>query len=195
MAVVWLLVAVLLVLQVVANGAGVKKAKAATDNGGGPAVKKLDLESCKALGFNSETLQCPTCDVVQRVLDDIALTAECAGCCTPVEDATYERVVLEIDRRWVESFPDIKSLIKAVEAKKKGKGKTADFVLPERIDVVVKYVFASRPQLSLFKKKSDTQPSDAINIMSWNRETLVDFLTSSQSSSSSPTSSTKKDEL
>ena len=195
MAVVWLL-ALLLVLQVVANGAGVKKAKAgAAAEGAGPAVKKLDLAACKALGFNSETLQCPTCDVVQRVLDDKALTDECAGCCAPVEDATYERVVLEIDRRWVESFPDIKALIKAVDAKKKGKGKTADFVLPERIDVVVKYAFGARPQLSLFRKKTDTQPIDAINIMSWNRETLVDFLTSSQSSSSPPTSSTEKDEL
>ena len=81
----------------------------------------LSVERCAQLGFNRETLKCPTCDVVQRVVGDDSLSEECRSCCSPEvnAEAVYTRAVLEVDRRFVESFPDVHKVIKAVEARKK----------------------------------------------------------------------------
>jgi hypothetical protein len=141
-------------------------------------VKTASAVECIELGFNSETLECGTCEVVLRVVGDEVLYDECKSCCNhSLQEDRYERLVLEVDRRFIDTFGDVKRLISIVEGRKKKK-KVESTVLNDLslAGLTVRYVFGARP--TLHRKKSDTEPQDSLNVGPWTLDVWKDFLIS-----------------
>ena len=141
---------------------------------------KISVDECKRLGFNSESLACGTCEVVLRVVGDEVLFNECKSCCNhSLQEDRYERLVLEVDRRFLDTFGDVKRLISILEGRKKKK-KVESTVLKDisLAGLTVRYVFGARPTLHLYGKKSDTEPQDSLNVGPWTLDVWKDFLIS-----------------
>lgn len=150
----------------------------------GSSVKVKTAKSaveCTELGFNSEALECGTCEVVLRVVGDEVLFNECKSCCNhSLQEDRYERLVLEVDRRFLDTFGDVKRLISIVEGRKKKKKVESITVLNDLslAALTVRYVFGARPTLHLYGKKSDTEPQDSLNVGPWTLDVWRDFLIS-----------------
>jgi hypothetical protein len=118
---------------------------------------------CKVAGFNPTTLQCGTCESLNKIVGDVDLYSECKECCiTPVEEV-FEVAVLEIDKRMMSFAGEVKKAIKTMKKESK-------------FDFTVKYKFGSRPTLQMFKAKSDDTPSDSIPVGNWDENMLTDYL-------------------
>ena len=122
----------------------------------------LTAESCLEKGFNSLTLQCSTCQQLTAAVADEDLQAECRACCVSTNNSeeVYHWAVLEVDKHFVNSFPDVQAIIK----------KKKDFGL------FVRYRVGSRPVLNVYHNKGDQTPADSIPVSSWNQETFVEYL-------------------
>lgn len=156
---------------------------------------KISVDECKRLGFNSESLACGTCEVVLRVVGDEVLYDECRSCCNhSLQEERYERLVLEVDKRFVDSYGDVKRLIAIVEGRKKKKKKLESTVLNDlSLDgLTVRYVLGARPTLHLYGKKSDIEPQDSLSVGPWTLDVWKDFLIST---TMKERKSLKRDEL
>jgi len=62
------------------------------------------LEECRALGFNSPTLLCSSCDEIQRfdIQDKQIISGNCKNCCTDdgktleSRESKYPKAILEV---------------------------------------------------------------------------------------------------
>ena len=123
---------------------------------------------CSALGF-TEALECSTCEA----LGTVGLTSECLACCTESsEDAKYSTIVLEMDKRSLDFYPQIS---KVVSMSKKGEEPFNE--------LVVRYKFNARPQLHLFLEENDDFPADSVSVYSWDFEVIKDFVKSNMKES------------
>jgi hypothetical protein len=120
--------------------------------------------SCRELGFNNEALKCQQCDSIKSVVQDETLYQECAACCisTRKDIAKYQLAVLEVDKRFLNSLPDIAAVVKKKKA----------------LNLTVRYRAGARPYLHVYYEKGDQTPADSILIVSWNQDTFEDFLKS-----------------
>lgn len=121
--------------------------------------------SCLALGFNSEVLQCQSCEIILRTVQDKQLYDDCSNCCLETtanvdNEEKYELIVLEIDKRIIYPGSDIAMIVK----KKKDLGLT------------VKYRMGARPYLHLYRSKGDTSPADSMFVGSWSKDTFEEYL-------------------
>jgi hypothetical protein len=128
----------------------------------------IDSNRCLSLGFNTESLVCQTCDHLQRVLGDDELFNDCLSCCTKItEENLFSRVVLEVDDRFVPSFPNLPSIIKTIK----------DFRRKEENTKILKirYRFGSPPLLKLFKGEEETS-SEVVPLHSWSLDDFTDYI-------------------
>lgn len=134
-------------------------------------VHSLSTDECLDLGFNSLSLQCSTCDSMLRVVGDSVLHNDCTGCCqTPVSKATYQLAVLEVDKRFLTSFPNVKTFIEALPKTTKSKKKDSKKISKS---IQVRYRFGVRPSLLLYNSKDDDIPADSISVSSWEMGALT----------------------
>lgn len=118
--------------------------------------------SCRELGFNNEILKCQQCELIQSVVDDDSLYQECLSCCISKKEEKYHQAVLEVDKRFLNSLPDIAAIVK----KKK------------ELNLTVRYRAGARPFLHVYYEKDDPTPADSILIILWNQDTFEDYLRS-----------------
>ena len=121
---------------------------------------------CLEKGFYSDTLQCKTCETLNQIVADAELYDDCVNCCIPppVNENLYESIVLEIDKRYVDAYPSISSVLK--------KKKT--------LKLKLKYRFGVSPTLHLYQGRNDATAADSISISSWSQDTIEDFIKSHQ---------------
>lgn len=153
----------------------------------------LDKAECEALGFNSDTLKCATCDSVQRVVGE-DLGKECQRCCTKgEEEERYSYAVLEMDKRYLSAFPETAVILRSIEkkavekasnkaaasagtGKSKGKGSKEDErIVAIAMDVRHRYTFGARPTLHVYRDKDDTSPVDSLSVAGWTVDVFTDF--------------------
>jgi hypothetical protein len=118
---------------------------------------------CKNVGFNKDTLQCTTCETLNKVVGDSDFYQECKSCCIVPTEEIYEKAVLEIDKRILTYAGDIKKVMKSVKKE-------------DKVDFEVRYKFGSRPTLLMYKKRSDESPSESVSVGSWEESLLSDYL-------------------
>jgi hypothetical protein len=130
--------------------------------GDATSVQTLTVEQCAEYGFNSNILQCSTCSYVSEFFGEESegLTA-CKGCCIQKVEEKYAKAVLEIDRRALPFFPELKAV---VEKKKE-------------LKFTVKNRYGS-PRLLMYKLADDHEPSERMAVHNWNRDTFIDYLKS-----------------
>lgn len=123
----------------------------------------LSPEECLKFGYNSNVLKCSTCEHVAQVIGEASVTnRHCNQCCIQtlgVFEEKYARAVLEVDRRGLPFMPEIKAI---VENKKK-------------LNLIVRSRYGS-PRLLMFTKEGDEEPSEALSVAAWKRETFEDYL-------------------
>ena len=151
---------------------------------------------CLSKGFNSETLKCATCDLLERVVGatsgsgaegsspeyNVNVIEECQLCCN-AELASgdgaikHSKVILEVDKRYLFSFPTIKEIIKAKSDSTKGKKSSSSSKLAEVVSKFeVRYRLGQRPSLLLFSDSGGEAPVDTLSIYSWDMDTFIDYL-------------------
>ena len=114
--------------------------------------------------FDSNVLQCSTCDSLLKIVGDQSIFDDCANCCRPDEKTQrFRSAVLQVDKRFLMAFPDIKSVIKSSKELKIG----------------VEYSFGSRPMLLMYKNDGDEDPAESIPVHSWSKDTFQEYLASS----------------
>lgn len=131
----------------------------------------LASEMCLAEGF-APTVSCRTCGHFNAM---ITVYQKCKECCkedsgTDAEAVKkYNLVVLEVDKRFVEFYPDflIAFIAKIKKQKKKKKSNS---------NMLIRYQFGSRPALLCYENKDDELPAENLSIQSWDDDTLQDFL-------------------
>jgi hypothetical protein len=77
-------------------------------------------DECLALGFESATLGCQTCETLSSVLGEkgSAYRSDCQRCCFQDEsDATYGYALYTADRRYVAQVEGLKAILNALRAK------------------------------------------------------------------------------
>lgn len=122
-------------------------------------------QQCSSLGF-TEALECSTCEA----LGAVGLSSECLACCIDSgEEAKYEAIVLEMDKRSLDFYPQIS---RVVSMSKKGQEPFSS--------LKVQHKFNARPQLHLFLEKGDEFPADSVSIYSWDFEVINDFVKSNK---------------
>jgi hypothetical protein len=119
----------------------------------------ISAEECLNMGFNSLTLNCETCDNLFEIIGssdsktNLVIIDECKSCCSNIlneEELKYEKAVLEIDKRFLSSFPtvqkivDIKAAKRLEKSKSKNKNKkdkkTATTIHTEdKLDITIRY--------------------------------------------------------
>lgn len=81
---------------------------------------QLDANICSEIGFNSESLQCSTCERVLVTLNDDDIYQKCLSCCIQDEvreTTTYNYAVLEVDKRFTfDKNSDLNQIIKNKKA-------------------------------------------------------------------------------
>ena len=83
-------------------------------------IRPLHADSCFEIGFNSESLQCSTCERVLVALNDDDTYQKCLSCCVQdeiQEITTYNQAVLEVDKRFL-SFDKNSDLNQVIKNKK-----------------------------------------------------------------------------
>lgn len=144
-------------------------------------------QACLDYGYNPATLICSTCDSVGQILGEQSeAKKKCLECCVNLvnSEEKYAKAVLEIDKRAVGFFPELKAIID----KKK------------ELKLTVRYIFGS-PRLLMYKTEdiSDEEPAEELSVHSWNQDTFKDYLKSHlkafDKTSTTTTSGNKKTEL
>ena len=138
-------------------------------------------EECLNMGFNPISLQCETCDVLLRVVGDEDLLTDCKKCCSrSAGKETFEKAVIEVDKRFLTSFPNLKPFVESIykkSSKSKRKEKDQENGNADKLNgVTVRYRFGSRPTLMLYKSKEDDVPAESLYIGSWETGMVVTFL-------------------
>ncbi len=127
--------------------------------------KALTASQCLELGFNSDSLACQTCDYVGQVFGDKSEpNTSCLSCCIRDSNSVEEvfaKAVLEIDKRFVKFLPELEFVVKN---KRKYK-------------LNVRYR-EGPPRLLMYKEKGDEEAQETVSVGSWNRDALIDYLSS-----------------
>jgi hypothetical protein len=138
----------------------------------------VSSETCLAEGFGAN-VACGTCEHFNTIggknggKSMVSVYEKCKECCT--EDdiidgesvKKYNLVVLEVDKRFVDFYPEF--LVKFIAKIKKQKKKSNS-------NLLIRYQFGSRPTLLCYENKDDELPMDNLSIQSWDDDTLQDFL-------------------
>mmetsp|Transcript_13732 Transcript_13732/g.14294 ORF Transcript_13732/g.14294 Transcript_13732/m.14294 type:complete len:240 (+) Transcript_13732:1281-2000(+) len=117
---------------------------------------------CFSLGFNSNNLQCQTCDNLLKVTGDKVLFEECKECCNSQEDEQFELIVLEVDKKLLKRFENIESVVKS----------------SEDLNIILRHKYMSLPTLLMYKERTDDEPTEVIAISSWTSDVLIDYIKS-----------------
>ncbi|CAI5447986.1 unnamed protein product [Caenorhabditis angaria] len=124
---------------------------------------KIDLEECKAAGFEPETLKCSTCEKLTDFNLE-TLLSDCLGCCTKEEEfkhKTYPVAFLEVCECNLARFPQVQAFVhKDMASQWNGK-------------VKVRHVRGVRPQVVL--KDLDGVTKETLSVEQWDTDTLIDF--------------------
>jgi len=120
-------------------------------------------EICFDKGFNSNILQCNTCELLLQIVGDGEFYTDCKECCLQqAEEELFEKIVLEVDKRFLMGYPEIAALVKE----------------KKQHHLTVKYKMGTRPSLFLYKSKADETPFDSVFVNSWGKDAIVDFIKS-----------------
>lgn len=89
------------------------------------------------------------------------------SCCRPDEKTVqkFRRAVLQVDKRFLMAFPDIKAVIKSAKD----------------LNIDVEYIFGSRPMLLMFENDGDEEPTESVPVHTWSKDTFNEYLSSSLS--------------
>jgi hypothetical protein len=119
---------------------------------------------CSDYGFNPLLLQCKTCEILKKIIGDEELNQICEGCCIPnPEIDNFCRATLEVDQRFISSFPHLDSIIKLIKTKNQENLKT-------------KYSMGSFPYLKLYRGISDDYPSESLPVSGWSKDDFNEFI-------------------
>lgn len=77
-------------------------------------------------------------------------------------DEKYEMAMLEVNMRYLQFYPEIKSI---VEKK-------------DKLKISVQNAFINGARLLMYKDKNDAEPKEVVYVHSWNEDTIVDYLKS-----------------
>jgi hypothetical protein len=130
---------------------------------------ETDPQKCLDAGFNPVSLQCETCESLLRVVGDQAYYEECLECCTiqSASEDLYEKASIQVDKRFVQSFPNLPGIIKSI-TNSKGDAERA---------IKVEYKSGYRPTLSLYRTKDSLAPAESLSISSWNIDDFNSYIT------------------
>uniref|UniRef100_A0A0M3ICU9 Selenoprotein F n=1 Tax=Ascaris lumbricoides TaxID=6252 RepID=A0A0M3ICU9_ASCLU len=123
------------------------------------------LSECHDAGFNSETLQCSSCnELPQFHLDQ--LVDDCNACCTPdegeMQHQKYPLAHIEICECNLGRFPQVQAFVKS------------DMVNQWGNHVKVRHVRGTLPTIKLKDVYGETQQT--LNIEKWDTDTITEFL-------------------
>lgn len=119
----------------------------------------LIKDDCKLYGFNSNILECSTCQYILKTLNHEATYDKCSKCCIEKVEEKYNYAILEVDKRYL---PFMKELSLVVESK-------------NELKLKVKYKYGS-PTLYMYKDKLDSEASEVISVGNWKKDTFVEYL-------------------
>ena len=124
----------------------------------------LDKTACAALGLNTDTLRCTSCDEMADFSLSPTLIANCRKCCkssSENEEITkFAKAELVICNWKLGHFPQIKEFINDY---------SKNFS-----NLKINYQRGSMPVLKLFEK--DSSSSSDVGINGWEREAIVEYL-------------------
>uniref|UniRef100_A0A1I7TQD9 Selenoprotein F n=1 Tax=Caenorhabditis tropicalis TaxID=1561998 RepID=A0A1I7TQD9_9PELO len=124
---------------------------------------KIDVDECKAAGFNPETLKCGLCDRLSDYHLE-TLISDCQQCCIKEEEFKHEKypiAILEVCECNLARFPQVQAFVHKDMAQQFG-GK-----------VRVKHVRGVRPQVAL--KDAEFKTKEVLSVEKWDTDTLIDF--------------------
>ncbi len=119
-------------------------------------------KDCLSQGFNPSVLVCSTCETMRKLINDVTTYSRCKECCINRKtDEKYLKAVLEVDNRYLSYQPELEAIV----------------ALKSILNFSVKYRFGN-PQLKMFKKLEDEEPSEIISVSSWNQDNFKGYLKS-----------------
>ncbi|EFO93570.1 hypothetical protein CRE_02632 [Caenorhabditis remanei] len=124
---------------------------------------KIDVDECKAAGFNPETLKCGLCERLSDYHLE-TLMSDCQQCCMKEEEFKHNKypiAILEVCECNLARFPQVQAFVHKDMARQFG-GK-----------VRVKHVRGVRPQVAL--KDADFKTMETLSVEKWDTDTLIDF--------------------
>ena len=122
-------------------------------------VMSFNKDKCIELGFNSNNLNCKTCDYILKILDHEATYKNCKLCCNEKVEEIYSYAVLEVDKRYLPFMKDLSSIVQR----------------SEELNLVIKNKYGGAALL-MYKDKSDKEPSESIIVSSWKVDMIEEYL-------------------
>lgn len=123
---------------------------------------ELSMENCLLYGFNSQVVQCKTCDHIADILGDASEAfANCRKCCVNEQEKTetkYKKVVLEVDKRSLPFSPDLEAIVK----------------MKKDLKIQVRNRYGSA-RLLMFTESTNEEPSDILAVQGWTKDTFLDY--------------------
>ena len=169
-------------------------------------ITKISPDECTSLGFNSQILQCSTCDTIKKVVvaqdgtqevEDM-LVSKCQSCC--IETAKVEKfdsAILEVFEYFFIIFVYVIEYLFIMQVDKRFAAfynHLSDILAARKeLGFSLKNKFGAAPTLLMYRKGSE-EPADQINLANFDVGMVKEYLSDHLKKKDEKASKTKKTE-